>query len=44
MERAGGWLTSTNTMVAELVYNWATPQGMKLVPLIAVHPPMLTVD
>jgi hypothetical protein len=29
------WLTSTNTMVAELVHDWATPQGMKLVPLIA---------
>ena len=28
MERAGVWLTSVNTMVAELVGNWATPQGM----------------
>jgi hypothetical protein len=44
MERAGVWLTSTNTMVAELVHNWATPQGMKLVPLIAANPPMLPVD
>jgi hypothetical protein len=43
-ERAGVWLTSTNTMVAELVHNWATPQGMKLVPLIAANPPMLPVD
>ena len=34
MERAGVWLTSTNTMVAELVGNWATPQGMALVPLL----------
>ena len=25
MERAGVWRTSTNTMVAELVGNWATP-------------------
>jgi nicotinamidase-related amidase len=44
MERAGVWLTSTNTMVAELVHDWATPQGMKLVPLIAANPPMLPVD
>ena len=44
MERAGVWLTSTNTMVAELVHNWATPQGVKLVPLISAHPPMLPVD
>ena len=41
MERCGVWLTSTNTMVAELVGNWATPQGMALVPLIASDPPML---
>ena len=44
MERAGVWLTSTNTMVAELVHNWATPQGVKLVPLISANPPMLPVD
>jgi hypothetical protein len=37
------WLTSTNTMVAELVGNWATPQGMALVPLLAADPPMLPV-
>ena len=43
MERAGVWLTSTNTMVAELVGNWATPQGMALVPLISADPPMLAV-
>jgi hypothetical protein len=41
MERAGVWLTSTNTMVAELVQNWATAEGMKLVPLIAANPPLL---
>jgi nicotinamidase-related amidase len=41
MERAGVWLTSTNTMIAELVHDWATPQGMKLVPLISADPPML---
>jgi nicotinamidase-related amidase len=44
MERAGVWLTSTNTVVAELVHNWATPEGMKLAPLIAANPPMLPVD
>jgi len=44
MERAGVWLTSTNTMVAELLHNWATPQGMKLVPSIAANPPMLPVE
>lgn len=43
MERAGVWLTSTNTMVAELVGNWATPQGMALVSLISADPPMLAV-
>ena len=41
MERAGVWLTSTNTMIAELVHDWTTPQGMKLVPLISANPPML---
>ena len=44
MERAGVWLTSMNTMVAELVHNWTMPQGMKLVPLIAANPPMLLVE
>jgi nicotinamidase-related amidase len=43
MERAGVWLTSTNTMIAELVGNWATPQGMALIPLLAADPPMLAV-
>ena len=44
MERAGVWHTSTNTMVAELVGNWATPQGMALVPLLNADAPMLPVD
>jgi nicotinamidase-related amidase len=44
MERAGVWLTSANTMIAELVQNWVTPQGMKLAPLLAANPPMLPVD
>jgi Isochorismatase family len=39
MERAGVWLTSTNTMVAELAGNWATPPGMALVPLLAAASP-----
>lgn len=43
MERAGVWLASTNTLVAELVGNWATPQGMALGPLLAADPPMLPV-
>lgn len=43
MERAGVWLTSTNTMVAELVGNWATQQGLALVPLLAADPPMLPI-
>jgi hypothetical protein len=43
MERAGVWLTSTNTIVAELVGNWATPQRMALVPLLDADPPMLPV-
>jgi len=44
MERAGAWLTSANTIIAELVGNWATPQGTALVPLLASDPPMLPVD
>ena len=44
MERSGVWLTSTNTMVAELVGNWGSPQGIALVPLIAADPPMLPVS
>jgi nicotinamidase-related amidase len=44
MERAGVWFTSANTMVAELVGNWASPQGSALMPLLASDPPMLPVD
>ena len=43
MERAGVWLTSTNTMVTDLVGNWATTQGMASMPLLAADPPMLPV-
>lgn len=44
MERCGVWLTSTNTVIAELVHDWNTPAGHALVPLIAADPPMLPVD
>jgi len=43
MERAGVWLTSTNTMVAELVQNWNTPQGIPLVLAMTAISPMLPV-
>ena len=41
--QAGVWLTSTNTIVAELVNNRATPRGMALVPLLVADPPILPV-
>lgn len=44
MERAGVWLTSANTMVAELVQDWSTPQGMALVPVMMAPTPMLPVE
>ncbi len=44
MERAGVWLTSTNTMVAELVQDWNTPQGIPLVQAMTAISPMLPVD
>jgi hypothetical protein len=34
MERAGVWLTSTNTMIAELVQDWSSAEGQKLMPLM----------
>ena len=43
MERAGVWLTSTNTMVAELVQDWSTPQGGPLVVAMMAGSPMLPV-
>lgn len=43
MERAGVWLTSTNTMVAELVQDWSTPQGGPLVQAMTAVAPMLPV-
>jgi len=44
MERAGVWLTSTNTMVAELVQDWSTPQGIVLVKAMTAVSPMLPVE
>lgn len=43
MERAGVWLTSTNTMIAELVQDWSTPQGGPLVKAMTAISPMLPV-
>lgn len=44
MERAGVWLTSTNTMVAELVQDWSTPQGSPLVMAMTAVSPMQPVQ
>jgi nicotinamidase-related amidase len=44
MERAGVWLTATNTMIAELVQDWSTPAGMELVQLLVASAPMQLVD
>ncbi len=41
MERAGVVLTTTNTIIAELVQNWATPAGGVLVPYLLASSPML---
>jgi nicotinamidase-related amidase len=43
MEAAGVTLTATNTIVAELVHDWATKQGGKLVPLLFASAPMVKV-
>lgn len=44
MERSGVWLTATNPMIAELVQDWSTPQGQKLVPTILASTPMRAMD
>ena len=42
---AGGvHMTVTNTIVAELVQDWSTPEGRKLAPLLNAAAPMLPVD
>jgi nicotinamidase-related amidase len=41
MERAGVILTTTNTIIAELVQDWSSPQGMELVMLLVATAPMM---
>jgi nicotinamidase-related amidase len=41
MERAGVVLTTTNTIVAELVQDWASPQGSQLIGLLMSSAPMI---
>jgi len=40
MERAGVVLTTTNTIIAELVQDWSSPQGSELVTLLVAAPMM----
>jgi hypothetical protein len=41
MEHAGVVLTATNTINAELVQNWATPEGGTLVQYLPASSPMM---
>jgi hypothetical protein len=41
MERAGVVLTTTNTIIAELVQDWSSPQGSQLVKLLVATAPMM---
>jgi nicotinamidase-related amidase len=41
MEQTGVVLTTTNTVIAELVQDWATPAGMELVKLLVATAPMM---
>jgi nicotinamidase-related amidase len=41
MERAGVVLTTTNTIIAELVQGWSSPQGSELVMLLVATAPMM---
>jgi nicotinamidase-related amidase len=41
MIQGGVVLTTTNTVVAELVQNWATPAGMQLIQLLLGSAPMM---
>jgi nicotinamidase-related amidase len=43
MERAGVVLTTTNTIIAELVQDWSSPQGSELVKLLVATAPMMQV-
>lgn len=38
------WLTATNTMKAELISDWSTPEGQQLMPLLQAFAPMQPVD
>jgi len=42
MEHAGVVLTATNTIIAELVQNWATPEGGTLVPYLLASSPIMS--
>ena len=44
MEKAGVGLAATTTIIAELVQDWTTKQGGKLVPLLLASAPMVKVD
>ena len=39
MERAGVVLTTTNTLIAEIVQDWSTPQGSELIQLLIATVP-----
>jgi hypothetical protein len=41
MMHGGVVLTTTNTMVAELVQNWATPAGMELIQFLLASAPIM---
>ena len=41
MEHAGVVLTTTNTIIAELVQDWSSPQGSELVKLLVATVPMM---
>ena len=42
MKRGGVVLTTTNTIIAELVQNWATPEGGTLVQYLLASSPMMS--
>ena len=44
MEAAGVSLTATNTMMAELVYDWSRPEGPALVKIMTANSPMQPID
>jgi nicotinamidase-related amidase len=44
MERSGVWLTATNPMIADLVQDWSSPQGQKLIPTIFASSPIRAMD